>query len=305
MAILFLRHDALDGVRHHKIFLSFCYGLFLACVLCLLNSTWVFLRTQDYHVFFFYDLTSVIKSHPTYLAYYLIAAITYGLYYLYYQEGPVKRVWVSAVIVFFFAMLLLTGAKTAYVGVLLVFSFFTLKYLTEDSRPNRRMTFLLVCGLLASVFTMNAWEYFEKEGFQNDSWERSELWWSAVKANPNPLLGVGTGDYKKVLNAYYNTHGMEQFARDSYNAHNQFVQIYLSNGLIGLLSLVILIGRPLYLSVRSQNVLGVLLLFPFIIYGVTEVFLGRYQGVVFFALLHQLLISQYYSVSTGFTLKTS
>ncbi|MCX8492174.1 MAG: O-antigen ligase family protein, partial [Cyclobacteriaceae bacterium] len=126
---------------------------------------------------------------------------------------------------------------------------------------------------------------------QNDYWERIDLWQSAIHANTNPLIGVGTGDYNLVLNEYYRTHAMAQFADGNLNSHDQFIQLYFSNGILGLLGFLIILARPLYLSVRAQKLLGILLYFPFLIYGITEVFLGRYQGVVFLSFVHQILIS--------------
>jgi len=127
---------------------------------------------------------------------------------------------------------------------------------------------------------------------QNDYWERMALWKSAIAANTNSLFGVGTGDYNLVLNEYYRGHEMNHFAEENFNSHNQFIQMYFSNGLVGLFSLLLVLGRPLYVSVKQRNLLGILLYFPFLMYGVTEVFLGRYQGVVFLALVHQILVSQ-------------
>ncbi|MFM7854814.1 MAG: O-antigen ligase family protein, partial [Flammeovirgaceae bacterium] len=120
---------------------------------------------------------------------------------------------------------------------------------------------------------------------------RVDLWESAISASTNPLIGVGTGDYNLVLNEYYRAHSMSLFAEGNFNSHNQFVQVYFSNGIVGLFALLVILLRPLYLSVRNQNLLGILLYFPFVIYGVTEVFLGRYQGVVFLSFVHQMLIS--------------
>jgi hypothetical protein len=45
-------------------------------------------------------------------------------------------------------------------------------------------------------------------------------------------------------------------------------------------------------------------MFPFVIYGMTEVFLGRYQGVVFFVLCHQIVVGQYYLSKQNLALDT-
>ena len=59
------------------------------------------------------------------------------------------------------------------------------------------------------------------------------------------------------------------------------------------------------LSFKNNNSFGVLVFFPFLIYGVTEVFLGRYQGVIFFALLHQVFINRLIIPKLEFDLKSN
>jgi len=157
------------------------------------------------------------------------------------------------------------------------------------------MTFAIVLCMLAGMFLFSY--LYKKMGSPSykitDYWERMELWESGISANSHPWLGVGTGDYKKELNQFYLDHHLTNYAQESFNLHNQFIQILFSNGVIGFVGMLILLGRPLYLSVRNQNVLGAITFFPFLIYGMSEVFLGRFQGVVFFALLHQVFISFY------------
>ena len=221
--------------------------------------------------------------------------MTYGLYLLYY-ELPKRWILLSiTLIVFFFFILLLTGGQTAFISILLIFSFFISKYLLEQKTKRTSLVVVLVLLLLTSMFSMvilfQRIDQFHSLSIQNDYWERMNLWESAIHANTNPLIGVGTGDYNLVLNKYYRTHSMSLFADGNFNSHNQFVQLYFSNGIVGLFALLIILFRPLYLSVRNQNLLGILLYFPFLIYGITEVFLGRYQGVVFLSFVHQMLIS--------------
>jgi O-antigen ligase len=126
----------------------------------------------------------------------------------------------------------------------------------------------------------------------NDSWDRLILWESAIEALPDPVFGVGTGDYKTVLNQYYSDHQMKRFASESFNSHNQLIQLLFSNGLLGVSAFLLMIVRPLYLSYKNENILAMLCFFPFLIYGVTEVFLGRYQGIVFFVFIHQFFMIQ-------------
>jgi O-antigen ligase len=275
-----------------KIFQSFLFGVTAASLTCLSFAAYRYIIEPDIQFFFFETFTEIIKSHPTYLAYYIIFSITVELFNLYHGKYLQRIVLRYLVIFFLFLILILTGGQTAFISMLIVFSFFILKFLTEKSNKNRKIVVASVVMMLAFMFFATLMEKTNRLSELNDSWERANLWKSAIAANSNILWGVGTGDYKVALNDYYRTHGMTGYAVESYNAHNQFIQFLFSNGIIGLLSLILMIGRPLFLGLKTNNVLAILCIFPFLIYGITEVFLGRFQGVVFFAFLHQVFIAE-------------
>jgi len=294
LPIISYRFKDFDRDRVNTIFFIFSLGILAASLLCLISAIVCYvINGHNSQVFFFYDFTEIIGSHPTYLAYYLIFAITYGLYAINYEKIKFP-VWViSSVILFYFSILLLTGGQTAFVSLLFVFSFFILKYLLGDKVNVNKTSIGLVVFMLVTILYVNSGGQSERDQILNDSWDRFELWRSGIFANSNFLLGVGTGDYKLVLNEYFRENGQEFYAQESLNSHNQFIQIFFSNGFLGLISISLLILRPLYLAFRNNDQMGILMIFPFLIYGMTEVFLGRFQGVVFFALLHQVLVSFY------------
>lgn len=283
----------LSKIKLHQSFYVFMLGLIFASLICVVTACLQF--NGDMHRFFFNQLVGTLDFQPTYFAYYLIAAISFGLYTLYFDKNFFSKSWSIGFIAFLFLVLMLTGGLTTFMSALLVLSFFFLKYVLEKKKAIRTGVFTLVAAMLASMFAFS-FVYRELDSDLDkitDIWERSVLWKSAINASPNYLFGVGTGDYKKVLNQFFRDHNMLPYADLSYNAHNQFIQVFFSNGFIGLISLAMLLGRPFYMSVKRQYLLGALIFFPFFIYGTTEVFLGRFQGLVFFALLHQLFIVFY------------
>jgi len=299
----------LDKKKFHGIILSFVLGLLVACFICLISASVSYLQSHQPDSFFFYQFTEVINLQPTYFAYYLCFAISFMLYNLYYDELDLDVKVTTTIILFLFAILMLTAGRTAYISMLFVFSFFILKFFSDEtSNRHKNLSSSMAILLLLAMLTVNYFDFNISPGGtsdNNDYWERMTLWESAIIANPDFLLGVGTGDYKNVLNEYFNTHNLTHYANESLNSHNQFIHSFFSNGLLGLLSLILLLSRPLFLSVRSQNVLGILIFFSFLIYGVTEVFLGRYQGVVFFGFLHQLFIPYYHTLRSTASLKPS
>jgi O-antigen ligase len=268
----------------------FAAGLITACLICLANAFIQYGATGDVEVFFFERFTGVLNLQPAYLAYYLIFCIGFGLYKVFYGELEERRLLAIVVILFFFTMLILSGGSTAFISLVLIFSFFVLKFLLEERQSYKRVVFVGVCFMLVVMFLVSSLHFWNEWSLQNDSWERYALWESAIRANPNIWLGVGTGDYRLVLNQYYQSHGMTEFAQESYNAHNQFIHSFFTIGLMGCLALIWMMIRPIIVAIRTHDILSILVMFPFIMYGMTEVFLGRYAGVVFFALLHELVM---------------
>jgi O-antigen ligase len=294
-----------ESAEIERYFKVFCFGLFAACLICLAHAGFQYYESRDIQSFSFYKLTSFLNFHPTYFAYYLIFAITYCLYAVYYGDMKFNGVGGILFASFLFCMLLLTGSKTTFVCLLLVFSFFILKFLVEKRTTHRRNAIVAIVTMLICLFIVNYTEGDIRSRTLNDSWERMILWESTFRAVPDLIFGVGTGDYKIELNNYYRSHQLTAFAAESLNSHNQILQLLFSNGLLGVLAFVLLIARPLYLAVRTQNMLAVLTFFPFVIYGITEVFLGRYQGVVFFAWLHQVFTFWMLSEKPAFLNKLS
>lgn len=294
LPIICARMPDFSRERLNRIFLFFSSGIFIAGFICLAYAVFTYLNNDhNSQVFFFYDFTEIISSHPTYFAYYLIFSITFGLYALNYEKVQLPIVFVVIFVLFYFLILLLTGGQTAFIALLFVFSFFILKFLLGQRERIQKITFALVGFMLVSIFILNSGGQPERKQILNDSWDRFELWRSGISANRDFMWGVGTGDYKSALNDYFRRNNQESFAQESLNSHNQIIQIFFSNGVLGLISILIMMLRPLYLAFKHDDQMGILMIFPFLIYGITEVFLGRHQGVVFFALLHQVFISFY------------
>ncbi len=293
------RHIGLKSM----VFYPFSGGIALVGVYCLFHAAYAYYSGGGVEVFFYERFTSPVDTQPTYLAYYIIFAITCGLYLLFH--GQSGKVWLTAGIVsFLFFLLLLTGGQTTFVGLQLVLAFFLLKYMLGERGGARTVTFVLALVMMTGVFVYTLVIRNEPEFTvlreQNDFWERWVLWESGFGAQQDIVFGVGTGDYNLVLNAYYRDHGLADFADRNTNAHNQYIQTLFMNGAIGMISLLVMLARPLYLFARRGIPLGILIMFPFVVYAITEVFLGRYQGVVFFGLLHQIAISFYYSGEPNF-----
>lgn len=121
--------------------------------------------------------------------------------------------------------------------------------------------------------------------------ERLRLWEAGVKANDNMLFGVGTGDGTDALLLYYERNNFDySYVSEEYNSHNQAIQVYLSYGLLGVMSYLIMTVFPLFKSFRKKTIIEFMFYAPFVIYGLTEVYLGRYQGLGFYFFFYAFFV---------------
>jgi O-antigen ligase len=121
--------------------------------------------------------------------------------------------------------------------------------------------------------------------------DRFVIWNSANKIlKQNLVFGVGTGDIQDELNKEYLRTGNIKLAQANTNAHNQYMEIILENGLIGLILFLSLFAMMFYISITEKNILYMMFLLIVFFSFIFETMLNRLAGVSFFALFSFLLI---------------
>jgi O-antigen ligase len=100
---------------------------------------------------------------------------------------------------------------------------------------------------------------------------------------------VGTGDVSTELKKEFKNLGYSYGYYEDLNAHNQFIEIQLENGIIGLVLFLILLGYMIYIAVSQGNLVYGLFILMMIIFFSFETMLNRLAGVTFFPLFAFLL----------------
>jgi O-antigen ligase len=123
---------------------------------------------------------------------------------------------------------------------------------------------------------------------------RMYLWSDALKVFKSaPLIGHGIGDGEAEISAKHNENRFIDIVHARSNAHNQYLETATQTGIIGLLSLILMLSVPFIRSIRKKQ--EVLFLFLIII-GVNFLFesmLMKLSGVLFIGFwLSFLLIIQ-------------
>lgn len=104
------------------------------------------------------------------------------------------------------------------------------------------------------------------------------------------FIGFGAGSVQNELNKKYYESKNFSFVKESYNAHNQYIQIVLTIGYIGLFFFLMVM---IYLTINlhfNKNYFGVATLIYFYILFNTESYLQRQNGIFFFSLIMSLII---------------
>lgn len=115
--------------------------------------------------------------------------------------------------------------------------------------------------------------------------------WSSIPniIGNNWVFGFGTGDTKDELISGYKRLGLTNACEKQYNAHNQYLETLLAQGIFGFVLLLILLLFPIYRYYKTGgDFLPIILLGIVILNLLFESMLVRISGVMFFAVFYCL-----------------
>jgi O-antigen ligase len=150
-------------------------------------------------------------------------------------------------------------------------------------------TFLAVKNSRVSNLISTVSDQKIEDGIRKDP--RLLIWQSAFGViKDNPILGVGTGDASSKLKEEFALRGYLEGYYDNLNAHNQFLEIWLENGIIGLILFLCILGYIIHLAIKQKNILLGMFIITTIIFFIFETMMNRLAGISFFALFSFLFI---------------
>lgn len=137
--------------------------------------------------------------------------------------------------------------------------------------------------------------YLEDHHVATSVGARLEVWRAAgILIQERPLLGWKVSDYHLAMEQLVADKQVDPYVLELSNTHNNFLQTWLTEGLLGLIALLALFMVPFWLfcqRLRSSDVIvkvmavsGACLLASFFSFGMTQVILGRNNGIMFFAI---------------------
>jgi O-antigen ligase len=198
-----------------------------------------------------------------------------------------------------------TESKAGIVSLFMVILFQFFSFLRSKNKKSVWIIATLTLFMFSAVLITNnpiktrfraMWSAIEHiQTTNNNSIESNSariiMWNTSIDVwKDNFLFGVGTGDYDDELtnlNIKYNNQGV---AKERLNSHNQFLNIAVQLGLLGLVVLLMIFYSCYYSS--EKKLWQILILVVFFINLLVESFLETQAGIVLFCTLLLLFFSR-------------
>jgi len=284
------------------IYILYCFGNAIESSITIQNGVRVFYAhppLYTYESFFFGAYLSDLV-HPTYMSMFVIMALIISFESVFDSSQVfMKRVFWGFCSLLFIIVIYLLSSRAGILSAIIVIPLYLLIRLSRII-PKYLIWLFTIMIVIGSVFILKtnsrinySFEDIKKENLQNTMEKnvRFVIWKSAFGViKDNFLFGVGTGDASGELKEEFLNRGYKDGYYDNMNSHNQFIEILIENGIIGLLIFLAIIGYISYIGITEQNILLGLFLIMMIVFFMFETLLNRLSGVTFFPLFTFLLL---------------
>ncbi len=262
-----------------------------------------------YPFYLYHSLVHFIGMHATYMAIQVALSILIVLD-ISLSEGirNTKSIWWKLLwIVFLIFVLISLTVKMivlAFVFSIIIYAFFKLGF---SSSLKIIAPIFLVFVLSVAVLSSNSrfggrigineknlvQDFsFDPEN-KNGSWGSWNMRYALAKTSldvikENLIFGTGIGDEKVERRKSYTKNDFQFALNKDFNEHNQYLNVLLNSGLIGFIIFLALLIYPMYKAIKVKNALYIAFVVLIMISFLSENYLSRQIGVVFFAYFHTL-----------------
>ena len=279
--------------------ISFVISNFLASIICLFIAIQDFTYGNLYYTNFSYFL------HPSYFALYVVFSIHIAWQFISTEKdmGIMLKLSLYAVMLYFAIIVYLISSKIGIISGVLSLSIILFHEFRTTYKFSKRSIFLVV---MISVFvysgiTNHRFRIFS-ENIQKTPTENTHtrflIWQESLDViEENIFFGQGTGDAQSALNTRYLSKGYLDAYEHQLNAHNQYLETFVSIGLIGFIMLLLLFILPVYYLKDHFEILSMVFLFLIGFHLLFESMFERFWGIVFFAFFFSLFFISRKSVN--------
>lgn len=288
-----------------KVLLCFVAGILTAILWITFNFFKEYLGSSgkmDVFNFFREKAVDYVQLHPTYLAMYIVFAISIIISLPLLKKNKVNTIVRVLFILALLSFILLSGARMPLISLVVVLVYFLFTWFYSSKMPVKYL-FTGLIGLSILFFGAMKTPIVQKRideikytkfappigiHFNSVNLRIAQFLCSKEILSKNWLTGVGLGDVQDELNECYQSHGWSPALYErNYNAHSQYLQTFLTAGIFGII-LFVSILVTLVLS-NANNPILIALIINFSICCLTESMLEKNKGIIFFVFFAVLL----------------
>lgn len=290
------------------ILLGFAWACALAAGYCLIRGVMHFYHSGQIGFPTHHDLGAYVNMHAIYLAMYNVFGVLIFFWaYLnhWFEISNTKRVLAFLAILVLVSSIILLSARL-HIAMLFLLVVGYAGYRTSGFLSWKwSLGISTIVGLVLVAVTFSVPQNLERfkqvVNYQNrysasTGWGeqqiRGQIWqcaWELISRKP--LFGYGTANAQPELDQCYLQKDFKTlffFEGAKYNAHNQYMEIWLETGLAGAFAFALLLGLCLYLAWSTRNRLYLAFLVLFALSCMTESMLERHHGIIFFTFFNAL-----------------
>nr|WP_321233989.1 O-antigen ligase family protein [uncultured Psychroserpens sp.] len=193
----------------------------------------------------------------------------------------------------FIVGILLSISRLVYI----LFLVYTAYKLYKNLPKKWFLGFSLVIGVLVIVFLSVNPRVINKfkstVDYKNSP--RLQIWNNSlqvIEAQEAYVFGIGIGDYYKNKKDPYFAFGKNEGLIYGLNPHSQPVEFYVTNGFLGIITLIITIIITLWKYLRKQKEWAIFIFSMVLLFSITECVFTRQYGVQLYVLLIPLCLNQ-------------
>lgn len=263
----------------------FVLSVLLFIIFGFIKAFWFF--NNNLGDFYFYDkFALLLNKHSTYFSLFIVLSIVI-LLNNWIEKNKFRLGEVFIFIVFTIALYMLS-VRISFIALL--FGITILLFFKTSKRVFLYSTTILTLLILIVFISPNMQKRFQKSNFDNGKIDdisfRLKHWEAVIETVKDESLffGIGTkGDNKRLIENY-KKRGLTAAYERGYNAHNQFLEFFLNQGLVGLGFFILSILMIFKFLINDSNYLGLCLFTVFITYMLTESILMRHSGIISYTL---------------------
>lgn len=265
-----------------------------------------------YPFYMYHSLVHFIGMHATYMAVQVAAALLIVLDMIIDNKQNERNsflhyLWIAFLI---FALLSLT-VKMITLGFVLALFAYAIFRLGFISSLRIILPVFLVISISIYILSDHDW-FIKRVGLENKEMvsdlsmdpENEKGTWGSLNMRyavamcaidvigDNVFFGTGIGDEKAERRSAYEKKNFRFALNRDFNEHNQYLNVWLNSGIIGLIILLSILIVPFYLSIKYNNALYFAWIVLIGIAFLSENYLSRQIGVAFFAFFNALFWQQ-------------